>query len=133
MLELRAMFSSASQHWATPEETYAGLDTEFHFTMDPCPLHADFDGLNIPWVGLVFVNPPYGRGNVIGPWIKKGWESAQEGATVVMLLPARTDTRWWHRYVMKGEIRFLKGRLRFGGAKFNAPFPSVVVVFRNNT
>lgn len=124
------MFSSASPHWTTPENTYVGLDAEFHFTMDPCPLQATFDGLDIPWVGAVFVNPPYGRSGVIVPWIKKGWEAAQAGATVVMLLPSRTDTRWWHDYVMSGEIRFIKGRLKFGDAKFNAPFPSAVVVFR---
>ena len=129
MLALMAMFSSASQHWTTPEKTYEGLNDEFHFTMDPCPFHAEFDGLAIPWVGSVFVNPPYGRGNVIVPWIKKGWESAQAGATVVMLIPSRTDTRWWHKYVMKGEIRFIRGRLHFSGTKFNAPFPSAVVVF----
>ena len=124
------MFSSASQHWTTPEDTYADLDEEFHFTLDPCPLHADFDGLAIPWVGSVFVNPPYGKGNVIAPWIKKGYEAALAGATVVMLLPSRTDTRWWHDYVMQGEIRFIKGRLKFGGAKNSAPFPSAVVIFR---
>ncbi len=129
MLDSRAMFSSASPHWTTPENTYAGLDAEFAFTMDPCPLHADFNGLEIPWVGAVFVNPPYGRGNIIVPWIKKGWEAAQAGALVVLLLPSRTDTRWWHEYVMKGEIRFIQGRLHFSGTKFNAPFPSAVVVF----
>jgi len=125
-----AMFSSASCDWTTPESTYAGLDEEFHFTMDPCPVEADFDGLAIRWVGSVFVNPPYGRGNVIVPWVKKGWESGEEGATVVMLLPSRTDTRWWHEYVMRGEIRFIRGRLKFSGARWNAPFPSVVVIFK---
>lgn len=124
------MFSSASSHWTTPETTYAGLDAEFHFTMDPCPLYSEVDGLAIPWVGSVFVNPPYGRGNVIVPWVKKGWESAQAGATVVMLLPSRTDTRWWHEYVMRGEIRFIRGRLHFSGAEHNAPFPSAVVIFK---
>ncbi|MEE8466213.1 MAG: DNA N-6-adenine-methyltransferase [Dehalococcoidia bacterium] len=126
----KGMFFSASADWSTPEETYSGLDQEFHFTMDPCPLHADFDGLAVPWVGSVFVNPPYGRGNVIQPWIQKGWEAAQAGALVVMLVPSRTDTIWWHEYVMKGEIRFIQRRLRFFGAKFNAPFPSAVVIFR---
>ena len=125
-----AHFSSLTSDWRTPEGLYRELDAEFGFTMDPCPLHATFDGLVVPWRGAVFVNPPYGRGNVIGPWIKKGWESAEAGATVVMLLPSRTDTRWWHDYVMKGEIRFIRGRLRFSGAQINAPFPSAVVVFR---
>ena len=127
----KGMFSSASQHWSTPKKLYAGLDEEFHFTMDPCPLNADFDGLEIPWVGSVFVNPPYGRGNVIQPWIKKGWDSARDGATVVMLVPSRTDTKWWHEYCMKGEIRFVQRRLQFGSSHANAPFPSAIIVFRS--
>lgn len=124
-----AMFPSASVDWSTPESTYVGLNEEFHFRMDPCPIGAE-EGLDIPWIGSVFVNPPYGRGNVIVAWIKKGWESAQMGALVVMLLPARTDTGWWHEYCMKGEIRFIRGRLKFSEAKWNAPFPSAVVIFR---
>lgn len=131
------MFSSASADWKTPEKTYEGLHAEFRFTMDPCPLKGEWNGLGsglaIEWKGSVFVNPPYGRGNVIGPWVKKGWESAQMGALVVMLLPARTDTRWWHDYCMKGEIRFIRGRLKFGGARWTAPFPSAVVIFRPNS
>jgi site-specific DNA-methyltransferase (adenine-specific) len=75
------------------------------------------------------MNPPYGR--EIGSWIRKAWESSREGATVVCLLPARTDTRWWHDYVMRaGEIRLVRGRLRFGQAVASAPFPSAVVIFR---
>jgi len=74
------------------------------------------------------MNPPYGR--VIGQWVKKAYESSLDGATVVCLLPARTDTSWWHDYCMKGEIRFVRGRLKFGGARGNAPFPSAVVIFR---
>jgi len=122
------MYSSMTPHWATPEGIYKELDDEFHFTFDPCPLNADFDGLSVSWKGTVFVNPPYGR--KIGNWIRKGWEESKLGWTIVMLLPARTDTRWWHDYVMKGEIRFIKGRLKFGGSKNSAPFPSCVVVFR---
>jgi len=122
------MYSSSSPHWSTPKETYQDLNTEFHFTLDPCPLHADFDGLTIPWLGSVFVNPPYGRH--ITAWIKKGYESAQQGATVVMLIPSRTDTKWWHDYVMLGEIRFIKGRLKFGNNTNPAPFPSAIVIFR---
>lgn len=126
------MFSSASVDWKTPESTYLGLDAEFRFTMDLCPLEGEFGGLGnglaIEWTGSVFVNPPYGRH--IGDWVKKGWESAKLGAVVVMLLPARTDTRWWHDYCMRGEIRFIRGRLKFSGARWNAPFPSAVVVFR---
>lgn len=75
------------------------------------------------------MNPPYGR--EIGKWVQKAYESAQQGATVVCLIPSRTDTKWWHDYCMKGEIRFIKGRLKFGTATYNAPFPSAVVIFRN--
>ena len=78
--------------------------------------------------GVTFCNPPYGK--QIKKWVKKGYEEAMAGSTVVMILPARTDTEWFHKYCLKGEIRFLKGRLRFKGAQYNAPFPSMVVVFR---
>lgn len=74
------------------------------------------------------MNPPYGR--AIGKWMRKAYESSLAGATVVCLVPARTDTRWWHDYAMRGEIEFIKGRLKFGSAKANAPFPSAVVTFR---
>lgn len=74
------------------------------------------------------MNPPYGR--TIGDWMRKAYESSQNGATVVCLVPARTDTVWWHDYAMRGEIEFIKGRLRFNGHKNSAPFPSAVVVFR---
>ena len=125
------MYSSLTPHWATPQSVYDELDAEFHFTLDPCPLDPTFDGLNIDWTGTVFVNPPYG--NEGKKWVAKGWQSAQQGATVVMLLPSRTDTRWWHDYCMKGEIRFIKGRLKFGDSKNSAPFPSCIVVFRGQS
>ncbi len=122
------LYMSTSSHWSTPTDVYRKLDDEFHFTLDPCPLHADFNGLAIDWEGSVFVNPPYGR--QITEWIKKGHESAMAGAVVVMLIPSRTDTRWWHDYVMDGDIRFIKGRLKFGDQKSGAPFPSAIVIFR---
>jgi hypothetical protein len=83
------------------------------------------------WQGVVWCNPPYGRS--IARWVRKAWESVEQGDAecVVCLLPARVDTRWWHTYCARGEVRFLRGRLRFGGAKSGAPFPSAVVVFRN--
>ena len=87
------------------------------------------DALKQKWDGIVFCNPPYGK--QIKKWVKKGYEEAMIGSTVVMLIPARTDTQWFHDYCLKGEIRFLKGRLRFKGEQYNAPFPSMVVVFRN--
>jgi len=106
---------------------YAALDAEFHFDDDPCPLHGE-GGLDREWGQSVFVNPPYGR--EIVPWLKKAYEESLKGKTVVCLIPSRTDTRWWHEYVMKGKIWFLKGRLKFGGSKQGAPFPSAVVVFQ---
>lgn len=125
----RILFSSASEHWATPQATYEALAKEFKFDHDPCPLYQGVaaDGLQESWLGRrVYCNPPYGRG--IGDWLAK----AKEAELAVFLLPARTDTKWWHEYAMAAsEIRFLKGRLKFGGNKNSAPFPSVVLVYRN--
>lgn len=121
----KVMFSSASDHWSTPADTYAALDKEFHFNDDPCPL-GGVSGLEREWGSRTFVNPPYSE---IKDWVKYGYEQAQKGKLVVMLIPSRTDTRWWHDYCMKGEIRFIKGRLKFGGSKNSAPFPSAIVVF----
>ena len=114
--------------WTTPRETYEELDREFGFTMDPCPANDEMGGLQRAWKGVVWCNPPYGR--TISKWIARGLSASQEGATVVMLLPSRTDTRWWHDYCMKGEIRFIRGRLKFGNATNAAPFPSAIVIFR---
>lgn len=133
-------FSSATPEWYTPQEFFDRLNAEFAFTLDPCSTHEnakcdrhftrDDNGLEKSWAGeSVFMNPPYGR--EISEWMRKAYDSCnQSGATVVCLVPARTDTNWWHEYAMKGEIRFIKGRLKFGGAQTNAPFPSAVVVFR---
>jgi phage N-6-adenine-methyltransferase len=88
----------------------------------------EIDGLKQEWTGAVWCNPPYGR--QIKHWIKKGYESSLKGAKVVMLIPARTDTTYWHDYVMKGEIEFIRGRLKFGDSKNSAPFPSAVVIFK---
>ena len=132
-------FLSLTNEWATPNEVYLALHREFNFTLDPCSTHENAkcaqhftineDGLSRTWGShTVFMNPPYGR--EIYLWMKKAHESSLNGATVVCLVPARTDTKWWHEFAMKGEIRFLKGRLKFVGGKTNAPFPSAVVVFR---
>lgn len=132
-------FSSARDDWPTPKRLFDALDAEFGFTLDPCSSDANAkcrkhytkadDGLKQDWGGeTVFMNPPYGLGLI--KWMQKAWESAQAAATVVCLIPARTDTKWWHRYAMKGEIRLIKGRVKFEGAKSSAPFPSAVVVFR---
>ena len=127
---MRVHFSSATDQWATPKAVYDALDAEFHFDFDPCPLRdePEFDGLEIDWGNTNFVNPPYSQ---IAKWCEKAYYEACKGKTVVMLIPSRTDTRWWHNFVMQAtEIRFLRGRLKFGDAKYNAPFPSCVVVFR---
>lgn len=132
-MTLAPLFSSASAHWATPAETYAALDAEFHFTLDPCPLNGgdrmimEHDGLARSWAGhRVYCNPPYGRG--LAQWLDK----ACEADVAVYLLPSRTDTAWWHQHAMKAtEIRFLRGRLRFGDSENAAPFPSVVLVYWN--
>ena len=123
-------FSSLCLTWQTPKATYNTLNTEFSFDFDPCPHKPTFDGLSIDWGRCNFVNPPYGR--QIVKWIKKGYEEYLKGKTVVFLVPSRTDTRWWHNYIMNAtEIRFIKGRLKFGNAKNSAPFPSCVAIFRN--
>jgi len=134
-------FSSKTDLWATPQDTFDKLNAEFGFTLDVCALPTNTkchrfytpvaDGLAQDWTGNVcWMNPPYGR--EIGKWMRKAWEESQRGATVVCLVPARTDTAWWHDYAMKGQIRFLLGRLKFGNAKHSAPFPSAVVVFPAN-
>lgn len=133
-------FSSASDIWATPQEFFDELNAEFEFTLDPCCSAGNAkcdrfftkndDGLRQSWKGeRVWMNPPYGR--EIGLWMAKARrEAATNGATVVCLVPARTDTAWWHDCAMQGEIRFIRGRLKFGGHKKEAPFPSAVVIFR---
>ena len=124
------LFTSASEHWETPEEVYRELDAEFHFNDDPSP-SGGHGGLEREWGSRTFCNPPWSRPRPITPWLEKGQAESRLGKVVVMLIPSRTDTRWWHRYVMEAdEIRFCKGRLKYGGAKTGAPFPSAVVVFR---
>lgn len=134
------MFSSKSDLWETPQDLFDKLNQEFGFTLDACALPENAkcerfytpeqDGLQMPWKGVVWRNPPYGR--QVGQWVRRALFTATAGNTVVMLLPARTDTAWFHDYIYKRngvEIRFLRGRLRFGG-KSPAPFPSMVVVFK---
>ncbi len=132
------MFSSKTDLWATPWAFFSTLNDEFHFEVDVCaiPENAkcdrfftpDMDGLKQNWEGLrCWCNPPYGR--EISSWVQK---AAQSNALTVMLLPARTDTKWFHDYIYnKAEIRFVKGRLKFGNERNSAPFPSMVVIFRN--
>jgi site-specific DNA-methyltransferase (adenine-specific) len=121
----KGMFTSNTDVWSTPPDFYKKLDEEFHFDFDPCPLNPTFDGLQVKWGKRNYMNPPYGR--VIGKWVKK----ASENKMTVCLLPARTDTRWFHDYIYnKAEIRFIKGRLKFGNSKNSAPFPSMIVIFK---
>ena len=135
------MFSSATDNWSTPQDFFDKLNDEFHFTLDAAasPDNAkctnyfteEQDGLAQSWGGhTVWCNPPYCRKT--GLWVKKAYEEHQRtGCTVVMLLPSRTDVRWFHDYILgKAEIRFIKGRLKFGGNKNSAPFPSIVVIYR---
>lgn len=136
--EMNVHFSSKTDLWATPQVFFDELDKEFHFETDVCALPENAkckkyftpaqDGLSQEWGGVCWMNPPYGR--EISKWMKKAYESSLRGATVVCLVPSRTDTKWFHDFAMKGEIRFVKGRLKFGGCENSAPFPSAVVVFK---
>ena len=115
MKKFKGLMTSLSPHWATPKWLYNELDKEFHFDFDPCPLNnimPNFDGLNSFWRSSNFINPPYGR--TIGKWIAKAYKVSQAGAICVMLLPSRTDTKWWHDYCMKAnEIRFIKRSITY--------------------
>lgn len=142
MSNIDIMFSNKSNEWATPKDLFDDLNKEFEFTLDPCADHTNHkcskyytitdDGLKQDWEGeRVFCNPPYGRR--VGEWVEKCFQEVYCGKCplAVMLLFAKTDTKWFHRYIYnKAEIRFLKGRIRFGNQQNDAPFPSMVVVFR---
>ena len=134
----KGMFTSNTDLWSTPQAFFDKMDKEFHFTCDVCATKdnakcdlfysPEEDGLSQEWEGVCWMNPPYGR--EITKWVKKASESNK--ATVVCLLPARTDTAWFHDYIYgKAEIRFIRGRLKFGDGKNSAPFPSMIVIFKN--
>jgi len=136
----RGMLTSNSDMWSTPQTFFDELDKEFRFGLDVCATAENakcenfftekLDGLKQNWKGVCWMNPPYGR--EIGKWMAKAYESSQKGATVVCLVPSRTDTRWWHDCAMKGDIiRFIKGRLKFSNNKNSAPFPSALVIFKS--
>ena len=129
------MFSSKTDLWATPQDLFDKYDAIYQFETDVCALPEnakckrfftpEMDGLKQEWTGVCWCNPPYGR--QIGKWVEKACKSF---ATVVMLLPAQTDTKWFHDYCLPyGKIEFLRGRLKFGGCDNSAPFPSMIVVF----
>lgn len=138
----KGLMSSNTDEWATPVEFYKKLDKEFNFNLDPCATHENHkckkyytkedDGLKHSWrYHRVFMNPPYGR--EIGKWVAKAYEENLCNNTfIVMLLPARTDTKWFHDWIYKkgnAEIRFIKGRLKFNDGKQSAPFPSMIVIY----
>jgi site-specific DNA-methyltransferase (adenine-specific) len=134
----KGLFSGNTSEWSTPDSLFKDLDAHFGpFTLDPCatPENAkcphfftkEDDGLKQNWSGRVFMNPPYGR--QIGKWIEKAYQESLRGVMVVCLLPAKTDPQWFHRWCVKGSVRFIEGRVRFSGSKINAPFPSMIVVF----
>lgn len=144
----RALFSSDSMDWCTPQDFFEQLNAEFGFVLDAAATSENAkcekyftpedDGLKQSWNvgGAVFCNPPYGR--EIGKWVKKAYDEAQKGICVVLLIPARTDTAYFHDYIYgKAEIRFLRGRLKFtngaGVSKGSAPFPSMVVIYNKGT
>lgn len=124
-------------HWATPQHVFDALDREFGFTLDVCADETNHkcaryfdeaaDGLAQEWTGTVWMNPPYGR--TIGKWVRKAADSADAGAVVVGLLPCRTDTEWWQDVMRASELRFVRGRLKFGDSDCGAPFPSCIAVW----
>ncbi len=134
------MYSSKTEVWSTPIDFFKSLDNVFHFGLDVCAnddnhkcnyyFTPEQDGLKQDWTGHgnVWCNPPYGK--TISLWIKKSFDESRKGATVVCLIPARTDTRWFQDYCLNAEVHFVRGRLKFGNAESCAPFPSAVVCFR---
>jgi len=139
-MKTQVHFSSATDMWETPQSLFDELNLEFAFTCDVCSTDENKkceyhftpkdDGLAMLWGGVCWMNPPYGR--EIGKWMRKAYESRLT-ATVVCLVPARTDTAWWWDYAMRGEIRFIRGRLKFGGHSNSAPFPSAIVIFHKES
>ena len=140
------IYSSSTDNWETPQPLFDKLNREFHFGIDVCASEQNhkcktyFDketnGLKQRWdgYGTIWCNPPYGR--QIEQWVEKALFESLLGNTTVMLIPARTDTRWFHHYIYNQpnvEVRFIKGRIKFSGAKYNAPFPSMIVIFRGVT
>lgn len=131
---------SSNTTYPTPATLFGRLDREFAFDLDVCATEnnakcarfysPEDDGLSKAWApNVCWMNPPYGK--EIRTWMEKAWTESQQGATVVCLIPSRTDTSWWHEFAMNGEIRFLRGRISFSGdRRKRAPFPSAVVIFR---
>jgi len=140
-MQSELFYSSKSNEHETPQWLFRELDLEFNFTLDPCCTHENAkcekhytkkeNGLEQDWSNeIVFMNPPYGRN--IDRWMKKAYLESKKGATVVCLVYAKTDTIWWHDWAVKGKVRYIKGRLKFGSAKAPAPFGSAIVIFKEN-
>jgi phage N-6-adenine-methyltransferase len=137
----KVMFASKNTDWETPDWLFDRLNQEFEFDLDVCATHLNSkvdnyfspqdDALKHNWFGTCWMNPPYGR--EIGQWMCHALRQATEGnCAVVCLVPAKPDTKWWWVYAKEGEVRFLRGRLKFKGAEHSAPFPSAIVVFRRH-
>lgn len=137
MARFENIFQSRKQDWETPAEIFEPLNKELGFTLDVC---ATVDNAKCPrfftrednallqeWNGICWMNPPF---NEKGKWVEKAYRESLKGATIICLLPARTNTNWWHDYCMKGEVRFIRGRPKFKGAKYGLPQPLAVVIFR---
>lgn len=137
-IKMNVHFSSATDLWSTPQHFFDKQNLIYNFTLDVCATQEnakckkyftkDDDGLKKNWDGVCWMNPPYGR--EIKQWMEKAYKESLKGVIVVCLVPARTDTVWWHDYAMKGSIEFIKGRLKFGNSKNSAPFPSALVIFK---
>lgn len=140
MADLNCMYTSKTDEWATPQSYFDEINKEFNFNLDPCATEDNHkcdkyftlenDGLSQNWGGYrVFCNPPYSQ---IDKWVEKAFrETRNDNTLVALLIPSRTDTRYFHNYIYnRAEIRFVKGRLKFGGGKNSAPFPSMLVIFR---
>jgi phage N-6-adenine-methyltransferase len=134
--------STSSDEWETPQWLFDKLNEQYHFNLDLCATSENHkcdkyftkeqDGLKQDWKGVCWCNPPYSQ---VSKWVEKAYDEAQKGSVIVMLIPARVDTRWFHEWIyeMYGvEVEFLKGRLKFSGSKWNAPFPSMIVTFKKN-
>ncbi len=141
MAFLQTKFGSESQEWETPDEIFIPLLAEFGIERDVCATminakvtrfwNKEINALKQEWRGVCWMNPPF---RDLVKWVKKAFsESQRNGATVVCLIPARTNTEWWHNYVMKGEIRFIRGRPKFKGCKHGLPQPLAIVIFHGVT
>ena len=142
MAGFKGKFDSNRQDWETPKELFDSVDAEFHFTLDAAAsesnkkvkkfISAEQDAMTLSWgKNVCWLNPPYGKGHKLSTWVKKAYQESLLGTTTVMLIPARTNTNWFHDYCLKyGEVRFVRGRPKFGGADHGLPQPLCFIIFR---